>query len=280
MQKRDELAYIEVENSVASAKIALQGAHIFDYTLKGKGSVLFLSDTSVFKEGKAIRGGIPICWPWFGANEQDNTFPNHGFARTSVWHDERTQVLDEGLSKVTLSLESTKETFALWPHAFKLTLDVYVGNELRLELRSQNVGTKPFTISSALHTYLTIDDISKTTVDGLEGKSYFDKTQNAFAVQQGDIDFSKEVDRIYKGVDTDIIVNNMNIEHNIHTEGTETIVVWNPAEELASNMADLANHTQMLCVESANVLDDTVTLEAGESHTLTQTITTTFLTSQ
>ena len=280
MQKRDELAYIEVENSVASAKIALQGAHIFDYTLKGKGSVLFLSDTSAFKEGKAIRGGIPICWPWFGTNEEDSSLPNHGFARTSVWKHVTTKQLGERLSKVTLSLESTQETFALWPHAFKLTLDVYVGDELRLELTSQNVGTKPFTISSALHTYLAIDDISKTKVYGLEGKSYFDKTQNAFAVQEGDIDFSKEVDRIYKGVDTDVIVKNINLEHNVHTEGTETIVVWNPAEELASNMADLANHTQMLCVESANVLDDTVTLEAGESHTLTQSLTTTFSTSQ
>jgi len=280
MPKKDELEYISVENSVASAKIALQGAHIFDFTLKGKGSVLFLSDISTFKEGKAIRGGVPICWPWFGPNGEDTSLPRHGFARTSVWKHESTKELDGNLTKVTLCLKSTEQTLALWPYMFKLTLDIYVGKVLKLELTSQNFGTKTFTFSSALHTYLAIDNIYETSVEGLEDKRYFDKTQNAFKVEEDNIDFTKEVDRVYQNVDNDVIVKNINTKHAVHTEGTETIVVWNPAEKLASNMADLSNHTQMLCVESANVLEDVVTLEAGESHTLTQTITTDFLTSQ
>ncbi len=276
MDTQDELAYISVENSCSSAKIALQGAHIFDFTLKGKGSVLFLSQTSAFKEGKAIRGGVPICWPWFGANESDSSLPNHGFARTSLWKHKSTQMLNDRETKVTLTLHSSPETLVLWPYLFHLTLDIYVGAVLRLELTSQNLDTKPFTFTSALHTYLAIDNIYETHVEGLDETYYFDKTQNTCTRQEGHIDFSKEVDRIYQNVKNDIIVNDNKVHHTVKTEGTNTIVVWNPGEILASSMPDLNDHKQMLCVESANVLDDSVTLAKGESHTLRHTIITEF----
>jgi len=276
MYKQGELEYISVENSCSSAKIALQGAHIFDFTLKEKGSVLFLSEASAFRNGKAIRGGVPICWPWFGANESDSALPNHGFARTSLWEHQSTLTLSDSETKVTLTLHSSPKTLALWPYAFCLTLDIYVGKILRLELTSQNLDTKPFTFTSALHTYLAIDNILETQVDSLEAKQYFDKTQNTFVMQEGTIDFSKEVDRIYQNVPNDVLVKDAKVHHTIHTEGTKTIVVWNPGEVLTSRMPDLSDHTQMLCVESANVLDDAVTLAKGESHTLKQTIMTEF----
>ena len=277
MPKRDELEFIEVENSVASAKIALQGAHIFHFSRKGKGDVLYLSDTSVFKKGKAIRGGVPICWPWFGPNGEDSSLPNHGFARTTLWKHIATDALNDSLTKVTLTLYSSQNTLALWPYTFSLTLVISVGEVLKLELTSKNLDTKPLTLSSALHTYLAIDNIHETQVEGLEEKHYFDKTKNAFAVQACNIDFSKEVDRIYQNVENDIIVKDTKVHHTIHTEGTNTVVVWNPGEVLANSMADLSKHTKMLCVESANVLNDTVSLEPGESHTLTHTITSVFI---
>jgi glucose-6-phosphate 1-epimerase len=272
MYNEGELEYISVENSCSSAKIALQGAHIFDFTLKDRGSVLFLSEAYEFKKGKAIRGGVPICWPWFGANENDSTLPNHGFARTSLWEHQSTQRVNDTETKVTLTLRSSPDTLALWPYAFSLTLDIYVGKVLRLELTSQNLDTKPFTFTSALHTYLAIDNIYETQVEGLEEKHYFDKTTNAFAMQEGHVDFNKEVDRIYQNVTDDVVVKDLKVQHTIQTEGTNTIVVWNPGEVLASSMPDLIDHTQMLCVESVNVLDDSVTLAKGESHTLRQTI--------
>ena len=276
MYKQDELEYISVENSCSSAKIALQGAHIFDFILKKKGSVLFLSEASGFKKGKAIRGGVPICWPWFGANENDRTLPNHGFARTSLWEHHSTERLNDRETKVTLTLHASPETLAIWPYAFSLTLDIYVGEVLRLELTTQNLDTKPFTFTSALHTYLAIDNIYETHVEGLEEKQYFDKTKNTFTLQEGDIDFSKEVDRIYQNVKNDIVVKGVNVHHTLQTDGTNAIVVWNPGEVIASSMSDLSDHTQMLCVESANVLDDSVALATGESHTLRQTIITEF----
>lgn len=274
--KQGALEYISVENSCSSAKIALQGAHIFDFTLKEKGSVLFLSNASEFREGKAIRGGVPICWPWFGAHESDSSLPNHGFARTSLWEHQSTQRLSDRETKVTLTLHASSQTLALWPYAFSLTLDIYVGKDLRLELTSQNLDTKPFTLTSALHTYLAIDNIDETQVEGLEEKHYFDKTQNTSLIQEGHIDFSNEVDRIYQNVTNDVLVKDAKVHHTIQTEGTNTIVVWNPGEVLASSMPDLSDHRQMLCVESANVLDDSVTLAKGESHTLSQTIMTEF----
>lgn len=276
MYKQGELAYISVENSCSSAKIALQGAHVFDFTLKEKGSVLFLSKASEFREGKAIRGGVPICWPWFGANESDSTLPNHGFARTSLWEHRSTEIVNDEETKVTLTLHASPKTLALWPYVFSLTLEIYVGKVLRLELTSQNLDTKPFTFTSALHTYLAIDNIYETQVEGLEEKQYFDKTQNTFTMQEGHIDFTNEVDRIYQNVKNDVLVKDTKVHHTIQTEGTKTLVVWNPGEVLTNTMPDLSDHTQMLCVESANVLEDSVTLAQGGSHTLRQTIMTEF----
>lgn len=279
MPLRDELEYIEIENSVASAKIALQGAQLFDYAIKGKGSVLFLSESAAFKKGKAIRGGIPICWPWFGENIQDHSLPKHGFVRTSLWRHVTTEILNDSKTKVTLELQSSPQTLELWPYDFRLTLKIYIDEQLRLELTTENRDTKSFDISSALHTYLKIVDIYQTEVIGLEKRKYFDKTSNSWDIQESAIDFTKEVDRIYQNVANDVIVKDPTVCHRVHTEGSKTIVMWNPANVLAERMSDLSHHTRMLCVESANVLDDTVTLDAGESHTLVQVITTDFSTS-
>lgn len=277
MPHSDELEFIEVENNAAYVKIALQGGHIFHYERKNKGAVLYLSPMSTFKKGKAIRGGIPICWPWFGAHEKDSSLPNHGFARTALWEHSSTERLSDSKTKVILTLHSSPETLALWPYVFSLALEIYVGEVLRLELTSQNLDTKAFTFTSALHTYLAIDNIYDTQVEGLDQKRYYDKTKNVFTVQESAIDFSKEVDRIYQNIENDVIVKDTKVLHRIQTDGTRSVVVWNPAEVLASSMVDLSNHTQMLCVESANVLDDMVSLDEGETHTLTQTIITEFI---
>jgi len=276
MPKRDELEYIEIENSVASAKITLQGGHIFHFERRDQGSVLYLSESATFKKGKAIRGGVPVCWPWFGPHKSDSTLPNHGFARTSLWEHKVTETLSDSETRVTLTLHASPETLALWPYQFALTLDIYVGKELSVELITQNLDSKPFTITSALHTYLAVDNIYETQVEGLEEKHYFDKPQNTFCLQKGSIDFNKEVDRIYQNVENDIIVKDAKVRHTVQTDGANMMVVWNPGEILASRMPDLNNHTKMLCIESANVLDDAMTLAEGESHTLSQTIMTDF----
>lgn len=273
MPKKDELDYITIENNTARAKIALQGAHIFDFQAKGKKRLLYLSDTALFKKGKAIRGGIPICWPWFGANQEDNTLPNHGFSRTSLWKHESTENLSEIETKVRLTLESTPEIHVLWPFDFVLTLDVYIGAELKLVLTSKNLDRKPFSLSFALHTYFEIDDIYKITIDGLEGKEFYNKYNNTYKnIQNDNLDFTQEVDRVYQGVDNDVMIRDKEQNFVIETEGSDSIVVWNPGKELCSKMSDLSDYRTFVCVESANVLEDVVTLAPNESYALTLTI--------
>lgn len=273
MPIRDELDYINIVNNTAKAKIALQGAHIFDFQTKDKKRLLYLSDTSHFKKGKAIRGGIPICWPWFGANEEDNTLPNHGFARTSLWKHESTKNISDVETKVRLTLESTPETHALWPFDFLLILDFYIGEELKLVLTSKNLDRKPFSLSLALHTYFEIDDIYKTTIDGLEGKAFYNKCNNTHNnIQNENINFTQEVDRVYQEVGNDVMIRDKEQNLVIKTEGSNSIVVWNPGKELCSKMSDLSDYRTFVCVESANVLEDIVTLGVDESYTLTLTI--------
>lgn len=274
MLKRDALEYIEVKNSVASAKIALQGAHIFEYRTQGCKDLLFLSQTSYFKVGKAIRGGIPICWPWFGAHEEDTSLPNHGFARTSLWEHISTEELDATLSKVTMRLESSSETLKLWPYRFELTAEFYIGCELKLILRSQNRDTKPFKLTCALHTYFKIEDIYATRLEGLEGREYFNKCDNTFGnSQKGNIDFTKEVDRIYQRVSSDVCIKDQGQDIVVKSEGTHAVVVWNPGKSLTAKMDDLSDYRTFICVESANVMEDAVVLNEGELHSLRVTIT-------
>lgn len=274
MHKTDELAYIHIKNSIASAKIALQGAHLFDFKVHGKKKLLFVSETSLFKEGKAIRGGIPICWPWFGVHETESSFPNHGFARSSLWKHEGTEDLSEGETKVRLILERTPETYALWPYEFLLTLDIYIGEQLKLVLTSKNLDTKPFSVTSALHTYFEIENIYKTTIDGLENQKFYNKCNNTSNnIQKGDIDFTQEIDRVYQGVENDVIIHDNDQNIAVQTDGTMSIVVWNPGKELTARMADLNGHEHMLCVESANVMDDVKVLAPQESYKITLTMT-------
>ncbi len=275
--KKDELDYIEVKNSAASAKITLQGAHIFEYKKAGE-KLLYLSQTALFKKGKAIRGGIPICWPWFGAHPSNTSLPNHGFARTSLWVLEEIQEINPFTTEVLLSLKSSKHSRELWPYDFKLSLKISVGNELKLTLTTYNLDRQNFTVSSALHTYFEISDIEDICLSGLEGKTYYNKVDNSYEnIQEGEIKLTQELDRIYQEVTESVQVKDKKREITIKTEGSQSIVVWNPGKVLAERMPDLSHFTKMLCVESANALKDTVEIKAGKKHTLTLTISQTSL---
>ena len=267
---KDELNYIEVKNSVAHAKIALQGAHIFEFQAQNKKPLLYLSETATFKQGKPIRGGIPICWPWFGPNSSNQDLPNHGFARTSLWTHEKTEILDEETTLVQLTLKSSPETKKLWPYDFKLSLEITISKELTLKLKTENLDTKSFTVSSALHTYFEIDNIKEVKIIGLENRLYYNKVDDSYGnVQEGNLSFKEEVDRVYQGVDNLVTIKDKEQDIIVNTEGSHTIVVWNPGEPLAAKMPDLHPYTNMVCVESANTLGDTLTIDPEQEHTIT-----------
>ena len=265
LKTKDELEYLEVSNKLSSIKIALQGAHIFDFRIKGRSPLLFLSDTSYFKVGKAIRGGVPVCWPWFGAHVSNPLLPNHGFARTNIWTHASTAEIDKNRTKIILELKSSEETLKLWPHLFELQLEIIMSERLELSLITKNTGTEPFVITQALHTYLLIQDISSACVEGLDQTKYYDKLTDTYNnLQEGKLCFGSEVDRIYENVVSPLRVEDIEVQ----TVGSNTVVVWNPGKDFKNNFSDLSDYKTMLCIESANTLNEAVTVEAGDSYTL------------
>jgi glucose-6-phosphate 1-epimerase len=262
---KNELEYIEVSNELSSIKIALQGAHIFDFRVKEKAPLLFLSETSHFKVGKAIRGGIPICWPWFGEHPSDSSLQNHGFARTSMWTHISTEEIDKNSTKIILELKSSEETEKLWSYQFELQLEIIMSDRLELSLITKNKGSKPFVITQALHTYLLIQNISTTCVEGLDQTMYYDKLTNTYNnPQKGKLCFNSEVDRVYEKVAKPLRIK----EIEVQTVGSNTVVVWNPGKNFKNNFSDLSDYRTMLCIESANTLNEEVTIEAKSSYIL------------
>lgn len=270
---KNELEYIAVSNTIAKAKIALQGGHIFDFQLKGKRALLWLSKDSYFEKGKAIRGGIPICWPWFGAHKSDATLPNHGFARTSLWKHIKTDEINDQQTKVTLQLKSSNETLKIWPYLFELNLEISIGEKLSVSLTTKNLDIKPFAISQALHSYLLIDDINEVYIDGLDQKRYYNKVDDSFNnLQDGKLFFVAETDRIYQGISSAVKLHDKKDLISLSTKGSQTVVIWNPGEALAAKMPDLSDHKTMLCIESANTLDDELLIQPNDTHKLTTVI--------
>jgi glucose-6-phosphate 1-epimerase len=160
----------------ATAVITLYGAHLLSYRPHTDGrDVLFLSEKAIFQEGTPIRGGVPICWPWFGSRDHS---PDHGVARSRMWSVIDSELLENDECALTFELTDTPQTYALWAHRFTLTLRVTVGKKLTMELTTHNDDTVPFTITQALHTYFSLHDITQTTIRGLEGCVYSDKTDH------------------------------------------------------------------------------------------------------
>jgi len=273
LKTKGDLQYLYVYNTLCEAKIALQGAHIFHFQTKGKTPLLWLSESACFKEAKAIRGGVPICWPWFGAHSTDSTLPNHGFARTALWKHISTEEMSEEETKVILQLRDSPESFKLWPYSFELTLEIILSHELSISLITKNVDDKPFSITNALHTYLAIQDINEVYVEGLDQKPYYNKVNDTYNnIQEGRLRFGQETDRIYTEVSSAVSVHENTNVIKVRTKGSQTLVVWNPGEALAKKMPDLSDHKTMLCLESANALKNEVLIQPNESHTLTSII--------
>lgn len=266
--------YVKICNASARAKIALQGAHLFHYERVAEAPLLWLSKRSFFEPGKAIRGGVPVCWPWFGKHPANSELPQHGFARTSLWELLEAREIDEHTTKVILQLQPSAGSLQLWPHKFELCLAVTVGRTLTLALTSRNCDTQAFEITAALHSYFAVENIDKVYVEGLAGKSYFDKVTGEEYTQQGNLTISKEVDRIYRKVDYPVTLHDQARTLHIDAQGSSSTVVWNPWIESCVEMADMQDdaYKTMLCIEAANAPGDARKLAPGEEHTLTSII--------
>ena len=270
VEAADNMPIIEITGVDASARIAVQGAQVLEWQPAGAQPVLWISRAAVYQAGKGVRGGVPICWPWFGAGEAGK--PAHGFVRTRMWQVRATEQTADGVV-VKLGIVDNAETRAIWDYAFDLELVVTAGKTLTMALVTKNTGNVPFTITDALHTYFHVGDIAQTIVQGLDKTSYLDKVLDFTEhIQQGDVIFSGETDRVYVNTQATCVINDTAQHRSIHIakSGSDTTVVWNPWIEKEKGFADMAagEYQQMLCVETCNAANDTITVVPQQTHHL------------
>jgi len=279
----DELRFIEIEhgfvyaeinNARAHATISTYSGQVLSYRPKNQpDDLLFVSDKAWYEDGKAIKGGIPVCWPWFGPDPDNKGRPAHGFVRNRQWQVTGSESLADGSTKIILSITDSDATRALWPHSFRLDIVITVGDSLKIALVTHNTGDDSITISQALHTYFRVGDISNVSVLGLDGTDYLDKANDAGRkTQTGAVTISGEVDRIYTDVTGELTIDDASLGRKIRiaSSGCSTAVVWNPWAEIAASMADLGDddYNRMLCVETANAGPETIAIGAGETYRL------------
>lgn len=274
VQDAGGLAIARISNKHAQASIALQGAHVMTFQPVGEQPVIWLSPAAKLVQGKSIRGGIPICWPWFGPHATESSFPGHGFARTVPWQVVSSEALADGSTRITFELPRSSIPSAQWPHACRARNMVTVGKALTVELATENTGNAAFEIGEALHTYFAISDVNDMRITGLEGCTYLDKVGVAQSrTQQGAIQITAEVDRIYMDTAADCLIEDQGLKRRIRIakRGSRSTVVWNPWVEKAAKMGDFGGGTGyrgMVCVESANAANNVVNVAPGETHSL------------
>lgn len=277
--KRDELDSIQIDHPLFKATVLLQGAQIIEfspahYHFK---NALWLSPSAHYKTGESIRGGIPICWPWFGAPDKNPTNISrnikqpsaHGFARNSIW---QLKSIRESCHQieVTLSLASSAESLQCWPFDFELEATFIIGKTLRISLSTHNTDKHVVTYSQALHTYLPTSDINKTLIYGASGTTYIDALDHwKKKQQQGSINFCIETDRIYMFRDNTTLTATTPLHTLLLNQfNSRSAVIWNPWIEKSKRISQFSptDFNSMFCIETANVLGDTVTLKPNQTH--------------
>ena len=264
------LPRVVVTGKECAGEMYLLGATVTSWKPRGSNEVLFVSAASRWENGKAIRGGVPICCPWFGNKAGDPKAPAHGLVRAKPWQiDSITE--NGGAVTASLSTESGEETRKLWPGDFQLVQRVTFGSELTMELAMKNTGAAPFSFEEALHTYFRVGDAAQARVRGLDGIHYLDKTDgNREKTQTGDVAIAKETDSVYLDTRGTAEIEDTQLRRRIRVskENSLATVVWNPWIEKAKALADLGDDEwkQFVCVETCNAAKHTVTLGPGESH--------------
>lgn len=300
-----ELVAIGIKNQAATAEVFVQGAQVTRFQPHGGLPLLFLSDACTYQSGQALRGGIPICWPWFGqldknpesvqqavsflpaegspfaegsSSTAESSPPAHGFVRERDWSVTSIRTPADDLTIIDLSYHVKDEP--LWPFDTVLSYRIAIGKTLSVSLHVRNQSDKTFTYSGALHSYLSVNDIAQVRVSGLDACHYYDALESdddgnwLLKKQEGDIQFSQEIDRVYQTQGDPIRVHNSdasNIQLNtiqLTTTGSDSAVVWTPWLDKARTLSQFnaSDYTRMLCIETANAADDVVTLAPDASH--------------
>ncbi len=283
---QNELVAIGIKNKAAHAEVFLQGAQLTHYQRVNEEPLLFLSDACEYKAGSPLRGGIPICWPWFGDLDKNSAplteqyastdiqqAPAHGFVRNRYWDvDSITQPHDE-LTIIELSYTTQGE--ALWPFTTALLYRIEIGQTLSVSLTVKNMDDRPCIFTTALHTYFSVNDIADATIQGFDQAHYWDALDSdeqgrwQEKQQQQDITFAQEVDRIYQGL-CSALLKDKHRNTSVKATGSESTVVWNPWVDKSIRLSQFNDndYQRMVCIETANAANDHIVLAPKAVHTL------------
>lgn len=260
-----------VRTDVAEGEIYLHGAHVTAWTPAGHDPVLWMSSASHFADGKPIRGGVPICFPWFGAKAGDPEAPSHGPARLQAWEVQATGRTDDGGVMIQLGL-------ALAPLAAQFTVVFGKTLQMTLAVTAANTPGESVRFEEALHTYFNVSDVREISIAGLEGAGYLDQVAGGTREPGSPepIRFDGEVDRVYLGTEATAVIDDPGLQRRIVIDkaGSRATVVWNPHVAKAKRMPDFGDDEWpgMCCVETANAKDAAVTLAPGQTHTMSATL--------
>ncbi|WP_028865088.1 D-hexose-6-phosphate mutarotase [Psychromonas aquimarina] len=269
--------FLIIEHQKLNAAFALHGGHLIHFQLKGQEPLIWLSKTAVYNDQKAIRGGVPICWPWFGAAGEalGDNLPSHGFARTSKWSVADIKESEQGV-ELEFVLKDSAATRELWPFEFELVLKASLTSELKLELVSRNTGDKSFSYRGALHTYLNISSPESCRVSGLN-ETFSDSLKNSeVTTGDGSLLINSPIDSIYKKAPLSVLLDDKQFNRQLimQNSGNDSEVLWTPWVDGAAAFADMPDngYQTMFCIESAVTAKQGITVAPGQSHTLSTLI--------
>ena len=257
----------------ATAVVALQGAQVLSYVPPNQSEVLWLSPVAKLGTGKAVRGGVPVCWPWFGPHPIDQTKPAHGFVRASPWS-VTGSAAKLGRARLVLAYDASPKSQPDWPHRALAEIEITLAETLTIALSTENRGENDLLLTQALHTYLAVGEIGAVTVNGLVDRPFIDQlSPGPMRREHEPISVKAEIDRIYQDSEGPVIVTDRKGGRHIRVSktGSRSTVLWNPWVEKSARLGDMGGdgYRHMLCVEAANAGNDTVTLAPGERHRLT-----------
>lgn len=269
--KKADLIIAKIDNKYACCSISLYGAQVLSYEPQGEENVLWMSKKSFFEYGKAIRGGVPVCFPWFGPHSSDLSKPQHGFARLSKWEPDSVSSLEDGATRLVLKISDNSDTLQLWPYKFEAKVIITVGAKLEIALEVYNKDTKAFEYTDALHSYFNISSAENIHISGLQGAKFHDGLSGDSLKTQEEklLLFTKEENRRYIGHSSTCVITDKGFKRELIVEKTNshTTVVWNPWEETTKKISDMEpnGYKSMVCVEAVNAYSDVVKLNPGES---------------
>lgn len=265
-----DLAFITVSNKYADADICLYGAHVTSFRPQNAMDILWLSPESFFEVGKPIRGGIPVCFPWFGPHKTDPEKPQHGFGRLMYWEVVSTASRPSGETEIALQLCSSDETKLYWESDFCAEMLIVVGPKLEVTLKVTNTSAKSFEYSCALHSYYNISALENISIEGLRGTTYYNQLTGEHDIQEEELlTIQDSLTRHYLNTESTVVIEDGVFRRRIKVEksGSKVTTVWNPGEETCAAIADLPDDAfhAFVCVEATNAFEYPVRLNPGET---------------